>query len=90
MSEIEIETKVYVNENDFFGHQGMDCCSTSVISFHYMPYNEMYVFDFLLHYVRHPSSRSHDSSYIEIDELPRKLDFDDIRARLNNNTNLDT
>lgn len=46
----------------------------------------MYVFDFLLHYVQHPSSpRSHDS-FIEIDELPRKLDFDDIQMRLNSST----
>lgn len=65
--------------------QGIDCCSTSVISFHYVPFTDMYVFDFLLHYVRHPSSRSHDSS-VQFDELPRKLDFDDIKIRLNSST----
>jgi hypothetical protein len=47
-----------------------------------MPFNEMYVFDFLLNYMKHPSSRSHDS-FIEIDELPTKLDFNDIQMRLN-------
>lgn len=59
---------------DFFlSFQGIDCCSTSVISFHYITYNQMYIFDFLLYHVKLASSR---------DKLPRKLDIEEIKSRL--------
>lgn len=58
----------------FIVWQGIDCCSTSAIAFHYISDLEMYTFDFLTNHVKLASSR---------DKLPPKFNFEDIRRRLN-------
>lgn len=60
--------KTYVN---FYFQQGYDCCSQSVISFHYISPSQMYVFDYLMYHVKLST------------QLPRKLDFEEIKRHLN-------
>lgn len=58
--------------------QGEDCCSTSIVSFHYITPNQMYMFDFLFYHVKVMTTHS--------GELPRKLDFEEIKLRLKETT----
>lgn len=57
-----------------YNQQGTDCCSHSMISFHYVTPSDMFVYDFILYHVQ-------QSSHSKI--LPRKLDFAEVQAKLN-------
>jgi hypothetical protein len=54
--------------------QGIECCSTSVISFHYIDEKMMTVFNFLTYYMK---------LFTNTDDLPPKLNFEEIKLKLN-------
>ncbi|CRL06198.1 CLUMA_CG018901, isoform A [Clunio marinus] len=54
--------------------KGIECCSSNVISFHYITHNQMYVFDFFLYHAK--LSTNHD-------KLPRKVSFEEVEMNLN-------
>lgn len=68
-----LTNNVSENISHFLEFQGPECCSSSVISFHYITYQQMYVIDYVMYSVRLSSNNN---------KLPRKLDIAEVRGRL--------